>query len=344
MHIRHLLRIQSEYEIDVVTSHKLITEPITDSRVHYYTYKPELKVSKILDELNIDSKFRGGFWRYSLERLFAVTQHHQDFPQDSLIHLESDVLPLRNFPFNSFENLGKLAWSKVDSNRDVAAIVFSPSLEASDWLSEQMIKEVGSASETDDMRVLGKVSGKNPEHIDILPSLPSETSNLQNQKLRWTESELNLISSNFSKFDGIFDPAGIGIWLTGTDPRNYFGATRKFDRKIDIDSHNFVIPGNVGYSVNSENCLTFQSEGKTTNIYSLHIHSKNLKYFSEKFEEHLIEDVRKSRFDQVQLEFSVRVLLNLIKHNLEKGTFLQFLSWLPGLRRLKSMNFRKKSV
>jgi hypothetical protein len=344
MHIRHLLRIQAEYQIDVVTSCKIDSEPLSDMRLNYHTYTPRIEVSESLDSLAMDAEFRNGFWRYSLERLFAVTDHHKKFPQESLIHIESDVLPLRNFPFHTFKNSEKLAWSRVDSHRDVAAIVFSPNVAASTWLSEKMMSEIGIARETDDMKVLAEISAKNWPEIEVLPSMSHQKSNLRNWNLNSDEADFYSISANFTKFNGIFDPAGIGIWLTGTEPRNYFGVTKKFDSKSNVGSKAFINPGNVDYSFDDQGRLMLTSEGELTQVYSLHIHSKNLKYFSDQFERHICQDVQRSVSRRVQLEFSPRVLLTLIIQNLQNRTLIQFLSWLPGIRRLKELNARRKSV
>lgn len=343
MHIRHLLRIQSSYVIDIVTSHEIDSKPVRDSRLSYFTYTPQEEVSQLLDNLVMDEKFRNGFWRYSLERLFAMTQHHMEYPQEPLIHIESDVLPLRNFPFHTFKNLEKLAWSRVDSHRNVAAIVFSPNIAASTWLAEKMISEIHIARETDDMKVLGEISAKYSSEIDVLPSLSHQKSNLRNRNLN-TDDDFYSISSHFSKFNGIFDPAGIGIWLTGTEPRNYFGVTKKFDSKSNVGSKAFIDPGNVDYSFDDQGRLMLTSEGELTQVYSLHIHSKNLNYFSDQFERHIYQDVQRSISRRVRLEFSPRVLLTLIIQNLQNGTLMQFLSWLPGIRRLKELNARRKSV
>jgi hypothetical protein len=342
MHIRHLLRIQSDYQIDIVTSHRIDSKPINDPRLQYFVYNPQQAVSRILDGLVMDAKFRNGFWRFSLERLFAVTQHHLEFPNESLIHFESDVLPLRNFPFRSFEKLEKLAWSRVDSSLAVAAIVYSPNVDASKWLSLKMMTIVDSAHDTDDMRVLGEIFAKNSQMVDVLPSIPQPSSSLRNLSLNANEIDLISISSHFSKFDGIFDPAGIGIWLTGTEPRNSFGVTKKYDYKSNVGSKAFIDPGNVKYRFDSSGKLSFESEENSIQIYSLHIHSKNLKYFGEEFEKHIYEDTRRSISGKIQWGFSPQILLTLIVQNLEKGTLLRFLLWLPGLRRVKKLNFRRK--
>lgn len=335
MHIKHLLTIQVDYPIDVVTSLRIDSKPICNSRVSYFTYTPELFSSKLLDNLSIELEFREGFWRYSLERLFAFTQHHLNFPQESLMHIESDVLPLRNFPFGSFSQLNKLHWSRVDSERDVAAIIFSPSLETSNWLKIEMQKELAKVQAIDDMKLLGTISRKNSHLVEILPSAPDKSSSLLNQTLPMNKAEIKSLSSNFLKFGGIFDPAGIGIWLTGTDPRNYFGITKKFDSKLLAENFSFLNPKNVSFSLDNQGSLFFSSGDKFTQIFSLHIHSKNLTYFSNDFENQIRRDVLLSDSGRTHFSFSVKIFLNLIKENFEKGTLLSFIFWLP---RLKARN------
>jgi hypothetical protein len=334
---KHLLNVQDEYPIDIITSEHLVEKPISDLRIRYFKYQPQPDITHMLDSLDIDKSFRNGFWRFSLERLFAFTQHHEDFTSESLLHIESDILIFRNFPFTTFEELSKLSWSKVDENRDVGALVYSPTGEASSWFQEAMSQLVKTTENIDDMSLLSQISRNHNSKILILPSTPKAQSSLLNTRVEITEENYEMLCSEFSKFQGIFDPAGLGIWLTGTDPRNHFGVTKKFDRKLLLDAMTYIDPSRVEFKYDGGSHLSYLENNQRVPIYTLHIHSKNKKYFNPGFESYIAGDVERSSSGKISSEFSIRILADLVIHNWKKGTLLGFLSWLPVVKKTKKL-------
>ena len=343
LHVQRLLDVQSKYQVDVITSNEILEVPIQDPRLLNFVYRPRSEITEILDSLELDTKFRGGFWRYSLERLFALTQHHLDFPNDSILHFESDLLPLRNFPFRKFENAEKLFWSRVGANYDVAAIVYSPNQLVSNWLDEEMIKIISRAKEITDMRVLGEISTLYPDLVSALPSTPKFNSQITNTDISISSGDLEAIHKEFLTFDGVFDPAGIGIWLTGTEPRNFFGLSKKFDTQYLINGKSFINPSKVKFHFQTGGQLFYVDDGIDIPIYTLHIHSKNLDYFGCEFERYLARDVLRSNVGKTRRTFSFRILLELIIHNRRKGTLLRFISWHPVFRLIKRTMNRSKN-
>lgn len=338
--IDYLLSVQDEYPIDIITSHMLETLPISNSRLHNYKYSPNSQISKLLHQLNLDFKFRDGFWLYSLERLFAITQHHQEFGSESLLHIESDVLVLPNFPFSDFAELDKLAWSKVDRLRDVASLIFLPNDLASRWLQSELTRVLQEVSVIDDMAILKIISTQFEPKIFNLPTANSKKSEILNRNLEVKiPSDLH---SGFGKFGGIFDPGSIGIWLTGSDPRNNFGVTRKFDsaelRKMNL----FIDPGSVRYSFNKNDYLTYLDGLQKVPVFCLHIHSKNMSYFKGQNLGKLKKDVINSSEEKVFRFFSIQIFFSLLLHNLKKGTLFRYLLWLPILQKLKNRYNRIK--
>jgi hypothetical protein len=331
--IQYLLSTQDQFSIDIITTEKLTQLPIKSNRLRNYVYSPELHISKLLRRLNLDFKFRDGFWQYSLERLFALTQYHQELGNESVLHIESDVLILPNFPFSEIVKLDKLAWSQVDATRDVASLIFFPTSATSRWLQSQMTRILQEVSVIDDMAILKRISSQFPLEIMNLPTANSMESEILNRD-RAIELPFNL-HSGFDKFGGIFDPGSIGIWLTGSEPRNHFGITRKFDsgelRKMRL----FLDPGLVRYSVSERGHLTYRDGLMEIPIYSLHIHSKNISYFEKRNLVKIAEDVKLSRKERIKSNFSIQILLSLLWHNLRKGTLLRYLLWLPLLQRVK---------
>ena len=66
--------------------------------LHVYETKPDIQV--VLEKLEHDERFRGGFWRFSLERLFALELVHEKFPNTPILHIESDVIIFPNTPLD----------------------------------------------------------------------------------------------------------------------------------------------------------------------------------------------------------------------------------------------------
>lgn len=333
--IANILETQEEIDIDVITSYKLDDVPIFNSRINYYVYNEKEEVTTILDSISMDSNFRQGFWRYSLERLFALTAHHDIYPNDSLLHIESDILLLPNFPFDSFQSLTKPAWLKFDMIRDLAAILYVPNIIKSKWLAERMIWELQHSTEMNDMQLLNLISTKYPSEVTILPSSPNVTSSLFEGNDFLDENQKQMVSSNFYNFDGIFDPAAIGIWLTGSDPRNNFGITRRFDTKRLLEGKTYINPSKVSLEYSTSNGLYISENATKIRVFNLHIHSKNERFFDEGWEDEMSELVRLSRIGRIQRTYSIRIFLGLLISNYRNRTLFRFILWFPFLAPVK---------
>lgn len=335
--VGHILEVQEKYSIDIITSGNDLKNAITNERVRYFVYSPTTELDEQLAKLEIDHKFRDGFWRYSLERLFAITQHHRNVPQEKILHFESDILVMPNFPFTLFESLDAIFWPRVDVSRDVASIIFLPSLAKSREFENTMLEILEESKSIDDMMILSHVARAKKVPIGILPSVSSTESSLVNTKSNIQKTEVDAISSGFKIFNGIFDPAGIGIWLTGTDPRNHFGFTKRYDKNERLPNGLYVNPSLGVYEVNQLGHLSLRESDFVTPIYNLHIHSKNRIYFQEDYVEQLRLDVRRSKNGKIDRSLSLGVFGSLLVENLKKGSLLRFLSWLPVIQKIKRL-------
>jgi len=342
--IENILQSSSDYKIDVITSKPLDDAPSDNPRLSFYVYHSDIFLSSVLDKATIDPKFRSGFWRFSLERLFALTAHHQNYPAASLLHIESDILLLPNFPFHIFDKLEKPAWLKQDKDRDIAAILYIPNIGKSNWLLKKMLQEIEGKKQINDMLLLSAISTKFPESVTILPSISQQDSGLINKSYQMSSKIKSQISSNFATFDGIFDPAALGIWLTGNDPRNAFGVTRKFDTHSLLNGGTFVDPSKTIFSFSESEGLTVLDNGKRVRIYNLHVHSKNQKLFKNGWEKVLLKIVEASGKSRIKRTFSLRILLQLVNANHKNGTLLRFLSWLPFVAPLRKFGAKFKNL
>lgn len=293
----NIAKIRSEFpsvEITVVFSSQRHLKKIQklDVKPFFYTCKPADE--DLLNGLSHDSSFRNGFWRYSLERLLALAALHEErFSNISILHLESDILLLPGFPFESLQMLPKLAWCKFNETHDVSAILYSPNSAETNWLANTIRKELKINADLTDMTVLSVLGQKYPTKVNYLPSLHSPESNY---------------------FEGVFDGAAIGMWLTGRDPRNKFGLIQRhlpLPEGLDNPSlYKFKSSSNIHLEANREN--------EKKQIYNLHIHSKSPKLFKRFSRYHLTLEVFRTFGFIPSTSFSILTFIKIVKSHLER--------------------------
>ena len=86
--LSNLLENHKNIGIDLVFSFDIEHEIFVNKRIRVFSYKASPDVSEVLENQNIDSKFRDGFWRFSTERLFALALHAKEIPQYSYRDVE----------------------------------------------------------------------------------------------------------------------------------------------------------------------------------------------------------------------------------------------------------------
>lgn len=227
-----------------------------------------LEASKVMDH-----KFRNGFWKYTFERIFAILAFHQKNPNVVMLHIESDVLLLPNFPWDKFAFQEKLSWLSVDETNDVAALINFPNLAATQSLCNFLKKELNQNSKATDMSALFAYALAFEKDHNYLPSLNDSNSRNQNIEVLRQQREAR------NNFGGYFDPLAIGIWYFGQDPKNNYG---KSTRYID-QTHHYLNAKQVKLDYRNGH-LVDQFNNKW---FSIHVHSKNLKLFGKHWEEWL---------------------------------------------------------
>jgi hypothetical protein len=279
--------------------------------------------------------FRHGFWRYSTERLFAVVAYHSEVPTEKLLHVESDVLLLRGFPFERMELTSTLAWTRYNNVMDVAALVFLPNLESSTWLAGEMIKEMTNSPSHTDMTLLNVIAHNHPNIVRILPSASSKIPSLINKKSFVKSQEVELISHGADFYAGVFDPAAIGMWATGEDPRNNYGITRYLDRGILDSGDSYIDPSGVTLSYDEKDGIILSEGENSIKLWNLHVHSKNLQLFGDHWEEELINIVADLKNNQLHDDFNWRMCLHLLSENINQKTLRPYVLGMPGPAKLK---------
>ena len=311
------------------------SELISHPRIEFFKYIRPDAYRDQLSRLNYEFKFRSGFWQYTLERILALDQYHQSFPQKKIMHLESDVLLMDDFPFQIFEQQKKMSWLSVDENRDVATFIYLPHAQATKTLAKALLAQLSIDPTVTDMKFLREFRLNNPTEVLLAPSLSIEiaTHLISNKKM---DPKVGSELSSASKiFGGIFDPAAIGMWLTGSDPRNYYGLRKAFDTREILNGGTFINPGVFKYRLSNTEGLFVSINKVESRVWCLHVHSKDVRLFGNSSMTRLRELVALSNIGKIHSEFDIKCLLGLLRENFTNRTMIGFILHHPRLRRLK---------
>lgn len=201
----------------------------------------------------------GGYWLYTLERLFALERIYDVLNYNSsFLHVESDVLTLLND--DEFELLKqrakRIACPRFSANRGVASVLFVPNqsvLETTINCFTQILNEPKAPK--NDMDLLGVCLNKGI--IDELPTLPEHAwENSQGEKL-------------------VFDGAAYGQYLFGQDPFHTDGERisgfQNPDFGLKLQETRWEI---LESEANQASSLIYSHRGERYRVLNLHIHSK----------------------------------------------------------------------
>lgn len=329
-------RIFPQISINCIVSHESPLIKKMPPFVNVYIYKPDLEIDGLLNAKTIDPNFRNGFWRYTLDRLFAIESFHANYKNRSYLHVESDFLLLPQFPFQKFSKIESICWLPHNPVADSAGLVFFPNYYLTKEFKSDLINYLKKHENPTDMKALSYLRHKFPSKYKTLPVCHASLPKLNRVKID-PPSNIDM------DFNGIFDALNIGMWLTGIDPKNSYGFLELFaSEKIIIDNA-YINPSAYAIRFSEKKGLYFKNNDKEINIYNLHIHSKSLKIFSRGWDQEIKYLTMLSNKNKARSRFYPRVLLHLIIENLLKGTLLHFLYNSPFFtltRRLKKfVNF-----
>ena len=271
---------------------------------------------------NLNFEFRNGFWKYTLQRFFAINEFHKARPGKAITHIESDVLLMPNFPWGKFAVLKKMAWLKVNSEVDVAAIVHFPSAVLTEMFSKEIVTIVKATPGTNDMIVLHKLAKILESKHEYLPSLTPD--NIQSHFVN-----KNLQGDAVRYFGGIFDPLALGLWYFGQDPKNSFGLRTRYIGDVSHDLN----PVNTKLSI--VNGVLRDQFG--TEVFSLHIHSKLLSLFGEEWESSLSLELIEAGDQRKKYSFHLLAMLQAIRSRKARETTWILVALIPGLQYLRKL-------
>jgi len=220
--------------------------------------------------LNHDLTFRNGFWFTSLARFKALSIFMASEGIDKLLHIESDVVLMPNFPFSKFAQMDdRLAYCLQGEGQGIAAILFVGSEDTLNNFLWFCVEEVKRNPKSTDMTILYRYWIEKPHQVLILPSLPNNSCKPDDYP-----GTPKVISENLDTFGGIFDSISIGQYLLGIDPRNSRGRRILFRE----DEAHYLKVSQFKLEI-VQNSLFLDQQGKRYPIFSLHVHSKDLRAF-----------------------------------------------------------------
>lgn len=213
-------------------------------------------------KFRVFEKISGGYWLFTLERLFAIhlLSQHTIGP---LIHLESDVYPIFSQELIEilYTKIDKVAVPRYSKNRGIASIVYIKSLEGYLEVLDNLVSILNLNKTTflGDMDLLGVALNK--KVIEELPTYPSDS---------W-EVDFNGDSRHI-----IFDAAALGQYLFGQDPFHTDGIRTSGYKNPDFDVDLENYRWNLTEDSINQTSLNFEIGGKKFYPVNLHIHSKEL--------------------------------------------------------------------
>jgi hypothetical protein len=218
----------------------------------------------IESRLNHPREFRNNFWFTSLIRLVEVAAFSIE-RNKPILHVESDVIIARDFPFKELEMNGKLiALPRFNQELAISSTLFLRDARAGQILMNACIRSVEHDASTTDMHILGQLFASHPNEIYQL------------------ESGLGFFRPARSEpINGVFDGLEIGQYLFGEDARNNRGV-RYIRRKnpygvLDVSKMSFEFDKARDFP-NLKDQLN-----RPVPVYSLHIHSKRRMMFRQIF-------------------------------------------------------------
>jgi hypothetical protein len=306
--------------------------PKSLSADHIYFDNSSLR-DRLFVNVSHDLKFREEFWRKSIERILAVCEYQINNLESSILHLESDILVLPNFPFMDFERFNSIAWQNYNEDRDVASILFIPDNRSSAWLYEKLLEQISTNRTVTDMSALRAIRRDNPTVCHIIPNLPADIVLASNPEY----FSAHLSNVKCEQTNGLFDSAQIGMWLLGMDPRNTYGVLRIHNRTILDSGEAPLDPSRLNYSIDNDGRLNaILEDGKTYPIFSLHVHSKELQIFKSDYARALMNYVKLGNAKKAPVsKFKLRVLLEMFIASVFSGNLINFFLGIPFVYRVR---------
>ncbi len=303
LNISRTLKQFPEHEVVLITNPECRIR--NNLKVKLFLHEINDDTRELLEIMNHPRSFRNNFWFNTVLRFFAI-EALQKFQEQETLHVESDVILSRDFPFKHLVTLEKsMAFPLVSRERGIASIVYFKDLNVVSKFNKFISSLINSDPSTTDMIILRKFYEVNPQYVQILPTLPIA----EIDSFSIIEPDIQILLNNaYETFQGVFDGADLGIYLAGIDPRNNRGR-RILRRKIP---NNYVQIENLNFVFDQERQfinLLSQKDNFQNPVYNLHIHSKDVRFFNNSCNKMLKKRIKCSNLE-TGTEFIFTVFIN----------------------------------
>lgn len=241
-----------------------------------YDILSNTEILETKSKLDHPINFRNGFWATTFLRLVAVAKFAAE-NVNPVLHIESDVILSSDFPLGKFLNLKEsMAFPIVGPGLSVASIFYLGSRDSAAELISFLKLELEADPTTTDMKVLDRFRLANPGLVALLPIGPENQSAYLSTL---SPSDFTKMQALSGYFGGVFDAIDVGFYLFGEDPRN----NRGFRLVGKIDTSSYLKINQLLFSISdSRNFIDMSFNNLCIPIYSVHIHSKDLRLFNTK--------------------------------------------------------------
>jgi hypothetical protein len=253
-----------------------------------------LDISEIRHNISHPLNFRNGFWLNTIARFWLLSSYHSTCPNQSLLHIETDVLLMPSFPFKVLDVCKfDCIFSDVSEQASSAAVFYTRRSETSRQIMEHLRQGALKDSSATDMSLLAQYTGGEDHRLGKFKN----------------GSGLDPVNGNVFRDFPIVDPATWGMFYLGRDPRNHRGARILYQPipEHQIRAENFEL-------VLTESGIEIEEFGE---LVSFHVHSKDTRYFSEDGLELLNTRIR-NYSGKVKFEIDKRILVKLILTKIRK--------------------------
>lgn len=299
-------------KVRVVLIHNLENLKKIDRQLVQFKYVPGVTSKLIENSLSHPRDFRSNFWFSAIQRFDALSSYLEQF-NESILHLESDVIISGDFPIERFTlAAAKIAFPIVANNRGVASSVFIKDFETSKKLVG-LAKELSLINpHTTDMEILAEFNKRNQDITMPLAFGPESSFAYHG------EFQIGRLAQSIQVFAGVFDGNDIGMFLFGTDPRNARGTsflrTSISGNYAKVGTWNFIFD-------KSRRFINLEFNGQTVPVYSVHATSKRLSLFHHATQSLILQRQLQKKhregsvriFPFISLTMAIRKVVKLVK-------------------------------
>lgn len=227
-----------------------------------------------------NTKFRQGFWRFTIERFMVLDEFMQYYQLKDVIHLESDTMLYRDvselMPFfkSLYNGIGGVF---INDHLCIPCFLYIKNAKVMKYLARYIARTAGAGK--NDMTTLAVFRARHTYLMDVLPIVFDRyVARFGLQSIKGDETKNPAVYyKNIDAFNSVFDGNACGQYLGGIDPKN------GFSRPGFINANGLINPSLLHYKWEKDDQgrkVPYMILGnKKYRINNLHIHSKDLNKF-----------------------------------------------------------------